>query len=185
MNIIRITTTKTAQGTHGPRLLQSGLHHHRQRIGAGGGDCLHRKAAPTATRLRSLSAPLLTKRTNLLFSAQRSVHCRHDGRLRELYGSDPVRRYRRDSNRITRKPIISNMELNIKDRLYIPVILPKDGTFKEFNTKKEILRKIEISAKEREAVGLHENEGERSHRVGHRERHAAVHRFHCRRTGLT
>ena len=43
------------------------------------------------------------------------------------------------------------MELNIKDRLYIPVILPKDGTFKEFNTKKEILRKIE-------AVGLHENE---------------------------
>ena len=50
------------------------------------------------------------------------------------------------------------MELNIKDRLYIPVILPKDGTFKEFNTKKEILRKIEISAEEREAVGLHENE---------------------------
>lgn len=49
------------------------------------------------------------------------------------------------------------MELNIKDRLYIPVILPKEGTFKEFNTKKEILRKIEISADEREAVGLHEN----------------------------
>lgn len=49
------------------------------------------------------------------------------------------------------------MELNIKDRLYIPVILPKEGTFKEFNTKKEILRKIEISAGEREAVGLHEN----------------------------
>lgn len=49
------------------------------------------------------------------------------------------------------------MELNIKDRLYIPVILPKEGTFKEFNTKKEILRKIEISATEREAVGLHEN----------------------------
>ena len=38
------------------------------------------------------------------------------------------------------------MELNIKDRLYIPVILPKEGTFKDFNTKKEILRKIEISA---------------------------------------
>jgi len=49
------------------------------------------------------------------------------------------------------------MELNIKDRLYIPVILPKEGTFKEFNTKKEILRKIEISDGEREAVGLHEN----------------------------
>lgn len=50
------------------------------------------------------------------------------------------------------------MELNIKDRLYIPVILPKEGSFKEFNIKKEILRKIEISAEEREAVGLHENE---------------------------
>ena len=37
------------------------------------------------------------------------------------------------------------MELNIKDRLYIPVILPKEGTFKEFNHKKEILHKIEIS----------------------------------------
>ena len=50
------------------------------------------------------------------------------------------------------------MELNIKDRLYIPVILPKEGTFKDFNTKKEILRKIEISAGEREAIGMHENE---------------------------
>ena len=50
------------------------------------------------------------------------------------------------------------MELNIKDRLYIPVILPKEGTFKDFNTKKEILRKIEISAGEREAVGLREKE---------------------------
>ena len=28
----------------------------------------------------------------------------------------------------------------------------------DFNTKKEVLRKIEISAGEREAVGLHENE---------------------------
>lgn len=50
------------------------------------------------------------------------------------------------------------MELNIKDRLYIPVILPKEGTFKEFNHKKEILHKIEISEEERKTVGLHENE---------------------------
>lgn len=49
------------------------------------------------------------------------------------------------------------MELQIKDRLYIPAILPKEGNFKDFNLKKEILRKIEISETEREAVGLKEN----------------------------
>lgn len=49
------------------------------------------------------------------------------------------------------------MELKIKDRLYIPAILPKEGNFKDFNNKKEILRKIEISAREREEIGLHEN----------------------------
>lgn len=49
------------------------------------------------------------------------------------------------------------MELLIKDRLYIPAILPKNGNFQQFNFKKEILRKIEISEQEREAVGLKEN----------------------------
>lgn len=49
------------------------------------------------------------------------------------------------------------MELSIKDRLYIPAILPKEGNFKDFNTKKEVLRKIEITAAEREQTGLHEN----------------------------
>lgn len=49
------------------------------------------------------------------------------------------------------------MELTIKDRLYMPAFLPKEGNFKQFNLKKEILRKIEISDKEREEVGLHEN----------------------------
>ena len=49
------------------------------------------------------------------------------------------------------------MELSIKDRLYIPAILPKEGNFKDFNHKKEILRKIEITAEEREQVALHEN----------------------------
>ena len=50
------------------------------------------------------------------------------------------------------------MELNIKDRLYIPVILPKEGTFKDFNTKKEILPKIQSAAGAREAGGLHQTE---------------------------
>ena len=49
------------------------------------------------------------------------------------------------------------MELTIKDRLYIPAILPKEGNFQQFNLKKEILRKIEISDKEREETGLTEN----------------------------
>lgn len=50
------------------------------------------------------------------------------------------------------------MELTIKDRLYIPAFLPKEGNFKNFNLKKEILRKIEISGTERDAVGLKENQ---------------------------
>ncbi|MBF0648618.1 RNA-binding protein [Dysgonomonas sp. GY75] len=49
------------------------------------------------------------------------------------------------------------MELTIKDRLYIPAILPKEGNFSQFNTKKDILRKIEISDKERQDTGLTEN----------------------------
>lgn len=49
------------------------------------------------------------------------------------------------------------MELSIKDRLYIPAILPQEGTFKAYNHKKEILRKIEISQQERSDVGLKEN----------------------------
>lgn len=49
------------------------------------------------------------------------------------------------------------MELIIKDRLYIPAFLPKEGNFKDFNTKKSILNKIEITQDERQAVGLKEN----------------------------
>ena len=49
------------------------------------------------------------------------------------------------------------MELLIKDRLYIPAFLPKEGSFKDFNTKKSILNKIEITQDERSAVGLKEN----------------------------
>lgn len=49
------------------------------------------------------------------------------------------------------------MNLLIKDRLYIPTFLPKDGTFRDFNIKKGILRKIEISDSEREEIGLKEN----------------------------
>lgn len=50
------------------------------------------------------------------------------------------------------------MDLQIKDRLYIPALLPKEGNFKQFNLKKEILRKITISEEERKAVELAENQ---------------------------
>ena len=49
------------------------------------------------------------------------------------------------------------MELTIKDRLYIPAVFPKEGNFRDFNTKKDILRKIEITKQERETLELHEN----------------------------
>ncbi len=49
------------------------------------------------------------------------------------------------------------MELSIKDRLYIPALLPKEGNFKDFNHKKEIQKKIGIEAQEREQIRLHDN----------------------------
>ena len=49
------------------------------------------------------------------------------------------------------------MELSVKDRLYLPAFLPARGNFKDFNLKKEILRKIAIGDGERKDIGLHEN----------------------------
>lgn len=49
------------------------------------------------------------------------------------------------------------MELTIKDRLYLPSFLPARGNFKEFNLKKDILRKIAISDDERKEINLREN----------------------------
>ena len=53
------------------------------------------------------------------------------------------------------------MELSVKDRLYLPTFLPARGNFKDFNLKKEILRKIAIGDGEREEIGLHENAGDK------------------------
>ena len=50
------------------------------------------------------------------------------------------------------------MELTIKDRLYLPSFLPARGNFKEFNLKKEILRKIAISDDERKEINFRENQ---------------------------
>lgn len=50
------------------------------------------------------------------------------------------------------------MELVIKDRLYIPALLPKEGNFRQFNIKKDLLRKIEITEDERKSIALKENQ---------------------------
>lgn len=52
------------------------------------------------------------------------------------------------------------MELSIKDRLYLPNFLLAKGTFMDFNLKKSILRKIEISEKERKEINFRENKEE-------------------------
>lgn len=53
------------------------------------------------------------------------------------------------------------MELSVKDRLYLPSFLPAQGNFKDFNLKKEILRKIAIPDGERKEINLHENAGDK------------------------
>ena len=50
------------------------------------------------------------------------------------------------------------MELKIKDRLLIPTILPKEGTFTQFNLKMSILVKLELSADEIKEFKLRPND---------------------------
>ena len=52
------------------------------------------------------------------------------------------------------------MELSIKDRLYLPTFLPAKGNFKDFNLKKENLRKIAISEEERKEINFRENQAD-------------------------
>lgn len=51
------------------------------------------------------------------------------------------------------------MELSIKDRLYLPSLFAKEGSFAEFNLKKTINEKVAISEKEREEINLRQEEG--------------------------
>ena len=48
------------------------------------------------------------------------------------------------------------MELLINDRLYLPAIFDKEGTFNDFNIKKSIMRKIEITQEERKRIEMKE-----------------------------
>jgi hypothetical protein len=49
------------------------------------------------------------------------------------------------------------MLLNIKDRILIPQIMPPTGTFMEFNLKKSILNKINITEEDKEKYKIETN----------------------------
>ena len=49
------------------------------------------------------------------------------------------------------------MELSIKDRIYIPQMLPSKGKFTEFNLKRSIIGKVTITEKDREDYSIVEN----------------------------
>ena len=46
------------------------------------------------------------------------------------------------------------MQLHIKDRIYFPNILPKTGTFLEFNLKKSIVKKVVITDEDKEHFNI-------------------------------
>lgn len=48
------------------------------------------------------------------------------------------------------------MKLNIKDRLYIPQLLPANGNFSEFALKRSILGKVGITAEDQEKFKIKE-----------------------------
>lgn len=49
------------------------------------------------------------------------------------------------------------MELYIKDRIYFPQLLPQQGNFMEFNLKREIMKKVRITEKEKEEFKIVED----------------------------
>jgi hypothetical protein len=46
------------------------------------------------------------------------------------------------------------VQLHIKDRIYFPNILPKTGTFLEFNLKKSIVKKVAITDEDKEHFNI-------------------------------
>lgn len=49
------------------------------------------------------------------------------------------------------------MELHIKDRIYLPQLLPTQGSFIEFNLKRSILKKVAINDDERAEYNIQED----------------------------
>lgn len=50
------------------------------------------------------------------------------------------------------------MELSVKDRLLLPSIFPKEGSFAEFNLKKSINEKISFGDSERKKLNLRQDD---------------------------
>lgn len=49
------------------------------------------------------------------------------------------------------------MELHIKDRLYIPQLLPAQNSFMEYNLKREIIKKVILTEKDKEEYAIVED----------------------------
>ncbi|MDR1121212.1 MAG: RNA-binding protein [Dysgonamonadaceae bacterium] len=49
------------------------------------------------------------------------------------------------------------MDLHIKDRFYIPQILPQQGKFKEFNLKRDIIEKVAVTEQDKEKYSIVEH----------------------------
>lgn len=49
------------------------------------------------------------------------------------------------------------MELHIKDRLYLPQVLPAQNSFKDFSLKKSIIEKVRFSNEEKEKFKMKED----------------------------
>jgi predicted DNA binding protein len=49
------------------------------------------------------------------------------------------------------------MELQIKDRIFIPQLLPQQSTFIEYNLKREIIKKIVITESDKKKYAIVEN----------------------------
>ena len=49
------------------------------------------------------------------------------------------------------------MQLNIRDRFYIPAIFPTKGTFAEYSLKREIIKKIAITEEDKKKYSIEEN----------------------------
>ena len=50
------------------------------------------------------------------------------------------------------------MELNINDRIYIPQLLPAQNSFMEYNLKREIIKKVALTEKDKDEYVIVEDQ---------------------------
>lgn len=49
------------------------------------------------------------------------------------------------------------LQLNIRDRIYIPALLPSQGTFMEFNLKRDIIKKVALTESDKKKYSIVED----------------------------